>query len=225
MIGVHDMGGMRDFGPVIKDEKKELFYAEWEKKVFALLFATVGQGLYNLDEFRHAIERMDPANYLNSSYYERWLSAYETLLVEKGIFTKEQYEKRVREFAEGKRNVPIRYDSKLTKALLELIDKGASTERDEVVAPRFKVGDTVVVKDFHTTKHTRCPRYVQGKKGVIILYHRNHVYPDFNAHGKGESPRPLYTVKFKAADLWGDVAKPKDTVCVDLWESYLEPAS
>lgn len=224
MNGVHDLGGMRDFGPVVREENEPLFHAEWEKRVFALLFATLGQGLYNLDEFRHAIERMDPAHYLSSSYYEHWLSSYETLLVEKGIFTKEQYEERVREFAEGKQDVPVRHDPELKQALLGLIDSGASTRRNEGMAPRFKIGDKVVVKDFHTTRHTRCPRYVKGKKGVIVRFHGNHVYPDSNAHGKGEAPQPLYTVKFMATELWGNEAKPKDSVYVDLWDSYLEPA-
>ena len=42
------------------------------------------------DEFRHAIERIPPAQYLASSYYERWLAAAETLLVERGVVTREE---------------------------------------------------------------------------------------------------------------------------------------
>jgi nitrile hydratase len=33
---------------------------------------------------------MDPAHYLESSYYEHWLTAIETLLVEKGVLTQDE---------------------------------------------------------------------------------------------------------------------------------------
>ena len=38
-----------------------------------------------LDEFRFAVEQMDPREYLEASYYERWLYAIEMLLREKGV--------------------------------------------------------------------------------------------------------------------------------------------
>ena len=50
----------------------------------------MGAAQVNIDEFRHAIERIPPARYLASSYYERWLAAAETLLVERGIVTREE---------------------------------------------------------------------------------------------------------------------------------------
>ncbi len=49
---------------------------------------------------------------------------------------------------------------------------------------------------FFKRGHTRLPEYAMGKKGRIILYHRAHVYPDSNAHFKGEAPEYLYTVEF-----------------------------
>lgn len=85
MSRIHDLGGMRGFGPVVVDpEDAPAFHAEWEARVFALMRSLVDQGLFLLDEVRHAIERMPPAAYLDASYYERWLVAIETLLVEKG---------------------------------------------------------------------------------------------------------------------------------------------
>jgi nitrile hydratase len=50
------------------------------------------------------------------------------------------------------------------------------------------------------------------------------VFPDTNAHGQGEQPQPLYTVRFIAQELWGDSAPSRDCLHVDLWESYLEEA-
>jgi nitrile hydratase subunit beta len=53
--------------------------------VFALNAALIRRGVYNLDEFRDALERMPPPDYLAASYYERWFAAITTLLAEKGI--------------------------------------------------------------------------------------------------------------------------------------------
>ena len=74
MNGVHDMGGMTCYGPVRPEENEPIFHAEWEKRVFAMTMLGMGQ-LDTLDAFRHAIERMDPAHYLSSTYYEHWLAA------------------------------------------------------------------------------------------------------------------------------------------------------
>ncbi|HEY8342327.1 MAG TPA: hypothetical protein VIK75_04850 [Calditerricola sp.] len=67
MNGVHDLGGMHGFGPVMVEPEEPVFHAEWEKRAFGLLFATMARGMFNLDQFRHAIERMDPVHYLSSS--------------------------------------------------------------------------------------------------------------------------------------------------------------
>jgi hypothetical protein len=68
--------------------------------------------------------------------------------------------------------------------------------------------------------HTRLPRYARGRIGEVIAVHGTHVFPDSNAHGKGEDPQWLYTVRFGARELWGK--DTKDAVCIDLWEPYLE---
>ena len=47
--------------------------------------------------------------------------------------------------------------------------------------------------------------------------------PDAVVQGKGACPEPLYSVRFEATELWGDSAEPRQTVNIDLWESYLEP--
>jgi nitrile hydratase subunit beta len=80
------MGGQSGFGPVpVGDEDAEPFHADWEARVFALSRALRGNGVFNLDEMRDAIERIPPGDYLSTSYYERWLVAMETILDEKGI--------------------------------------------------------------------------------------------------------------------------------------------
>ncbi len=46
-----------------------------------------GAGVYNLDEFRDAVERIPPQEYLAASYYEKWFRAITTLLSQKGVLT------------------------------------------------------------------------------------------------------------------------------------------
>lgn len=87
MNGIHDLGGMHGLGPIDREADEPYFHNEWEGRVFALFFANFAQGHFNVDMFRHAIERMAPAHYLESSYYEHWLYAMEKLLAEQGIVT------------------------------------------------------------------------------------------------------------------------------------------
>jgi nitrile hydratase len=81
----HDIGATAGFGPIRIAEDGEPFHHEWEARVFALNRVLLERGLYTLDEFRDAIERMPAAAYHESSYYERWLHAIETLLERKGV--------------------------------------------------------------------------------------------------------------------------------------------
>ena len=83
---MNDVGGQTGFGPVPPPERDEPpFHADWEARVFALNAALLRRGVYTLDELRDAIERMPPREYLAASYYERWLTAIETLAAEKGV--------------------------------------------------------------------------------------------------------------------------------------------
>ena len=93
MSRVNDVGGMRGFPPIVQDIDEAPFHADWEAHVFAMNRALIGAGIYNLDEFRDAVERMDPQEYLAASYYERWFHAIRTLCVEKGVVSPEELER------------------------------------------------------------------------------------------------------------------------------------
>ena len=90
--------------------------------------------------------------------------------------------------------------------------------------PLFATGQRVRARNINPTGHTRLPRYVRGKVGVVQIHHGGHVFPDTNAHLQGEAPQHLYTVAFSMRELWGPEASARDEICVDLWESYLDPA-
>ena len=93
---INDLGGTEGFGPIDTSESSEPFHADWEARVYALVFALLGKGLYNIDEFRDAIERLPPARYLEASYYEKWLAAIERLVVERGVVDRDAVEEAVR---------------------------------------------------------------------------------------------------------------------------------
>ncbi len=222
MNGVHDVGGMHGFGPVEREENEPLFHAEWEKTAVAIQVAALGQGLYNLDEFRHARERTDPADYYAFSYYESWMDSVGRLLVEKGVLTQDELDSRT-EFFQEHPDAPA--EEPMEKPPLEApkLDWAMPYDyrRPGTAAPRFKPGDAVVAKNMQPAGHTRLSRYVRGQPGVVDRYFGVFVFPDSNAHGLGEQPQPLYSVRFEAETLWGESAEAHEAVYVDMWESYL----
>lgn len=92
MNGVHDLGGMHGLGPIEVEQDEALFHHDRERRVFGMFLPIFAPGIYNLDELRHAVERLGAPSYLNTSYYEHWLHGYETLLVEKGTLTRAELE-------------------------------------------------------------------------------------------------------------------------------------
>jgi nitrile hydratase len=182
-------------------------------------------GAFNIDEFRHGIERMNPSHYLRASYYEKWLDGISRLLVEKGVVSAEELAARTGFFGD-------RPDAPATAAIQGTlpgriparIDWRLDAIRETGARPRFAPGDAVVTRSFHPHGHTRLPRYARGKRGVIARVHGVHVFPDTNAHGGGEQPQPLYSVRFTARELWGEAAEPNAHVHLDCWERYLEGA-
>jgi nitrile hydratase len=85
MRRINDVGGMRGFQPIIVEPDEPPFHADWEAHVFAINSALIRGGVYNLDEFRDAVERIPPGEFMAASYYERWFIAISALLVEKGV--------------------------------------------------------------------------------------------------------------------------------------------
>jgi len=92
MDAMHDLGGRQGFGRVRYTENAKAFHAAWEVRANSLYGLAVRAGLINMDEYRHAIERMEPRHYMTASYYERSLTGLATLCVEKRIVTKEALE-------------------------------------------------------------------------------------------------------------------------------------
>ena len=101
MNGIHDMGGMHGMGPIVREENEPVFHHAWERRAFAINMAAGFLGEWNIDMSRYAREQMPPAEYLATSYYEHWLWGLERLLVEKGLLTPAEIERRVAELRRG----------------------------------------------------------------------------------------------------------------------------
>lgn len=202
MDGMHDLGGRQGFGAIRYTRDAPAFHAAWEVRVNSLNALAVRRGIFNMDEYRHAIERMEPRHYLAASYYERSLTSLATLLVEKGIVTREELERRAGGFfplagpgAPGRSNVPVR--------------------------ERFQPGDRVRVRADYVPGHVRMPGYIRGKAGVVVCESPAYPFPDAHAHGVEAQDEPTYDVRFRSEELWPDSADAA-LVHAGVFQSYLE---
>jgi nitrile hydratase len=201
MDGIHDLGGRQGFGKVRYTLDAPAFHAEWEVRANSLYAFAVRCGVFNMDEYRYAIERMEPRHYLSAGYYERSLTGLATLCVEKGLATREELERR----AEG---------------AFPLAAPGVPGRANVAGRERFEPGDRVRVRDDHVPGHVRMPGYVRGKSGVVVGVSPAYPFPDAHAHGVEAQDEPTYDVRFRAQDLWPDACDPA-LVHVGVFESYL----
>jgi nitrile hydratase len=220
--GIHDMGGMHGFGPIQPRENQDTFHADWEKRLPGVTNAAARAGV-NLDQFRYGIERMPPAHYLAASYYERHLFTCELNLVEKGVLTRDEIEQRIELLQRDPGSRPRRDDAGLASQIIQARLASTPLPAVDTAAARYKPGDAVVARNVHPRGHTRLPRYVRGKRGIVDRSYGLEPLPDASARGLGPAPEPLYSVRFAPHELWGSTADGRGSVNVDLWESYLEP--
>jgi len=217
MNGVHDMGGLQDMGPVQYEKDEPVFHAAWEGRMYGINASLRAMGKWNLDAWRHQIELLPPADYLQMTYYERWLRINQQLVVQHGLV-------KAAELAAGSGDPG---SAKATPALTAAVvarhlGRSIPSSHDPEVPPHFKVGQTVRARNMHPTGHTRLPRYARGKVGAIVRDHGVYTFPDTNAHFQGEKRQHVYSVRFPARELWGGHASPQDSVHLDLWDDYLE---
>jgi nitrile hydratase subunit beta len=214
---LHDMGGMMGFGRVEPEENEPPFHARWEGRVHALQRAMGFAGLWTIDAGRASLEMLSPLDYLGSSYYRRWFLGLESRLLRYGLVGAD-------EIAAGR---SLRAAARLPRTLsvddVETTNVRGDFARPTNTSARFREGDRVRAKNINPVTHTRLPRYVRGKIGVVEAIRGCHVFPDTAALGAGENPQWLYTVVFSARELWGEDADPAVKVSIEAFEPYLDP--
>jgi nitrile hydratase beta subunit len=228
MDGIHDLGGKHGYGKVERQADAPTFAAIWEAKVFAIMKAAGAAGAWkNSDQFRHFVEKIEPAAYLSQGYYGRWLGGAETAFVEAGLIESEQLNARVEKLG-GNRNDLIAarpQPGSQAASTQTTVARLANTAQRDAGEGLFSIGDMVLTSSEVKPGHTRLPAYARNKFGEIVAIHGGWIYPDSNAHGLGEQPTQLYTVKFASSELWGETsqyAEENVSVFLDLFEPYLQ---
>lgn len=219
--GAHDMGGMQVMGPINPEIDEPVFHEDWERRAFALTLAMGFHGKWNIDIARFAREDTPGANYLRRTYYETWLVALERLVVDHEMVGDAE----IAAALSGASAKRVAEPAVTREKAGPILARGGSARMDDDIAAKFKVGDQVRVRNIHPRGYTRVPLYVRGHMGVIEQAHGVFIFPDAHARDRGKVPQHVYAVRFLATDLWGDEARRGDSVCVDLWDDYLEPAS
>jgi nitrile hydratase len=220
--GVHDMGGMHGFGPVVAPGGEEPYHERWEPRVFALHTVIGIEGLGGGPSGRPTREEMDPAHYLAASYYERWLWSAERRLLRKGTIAPGELDAVVERLRAGE-PAPERRDPAMAERAVAALRSEAPMDAPPSGA-RFSLGARVRVKRSRSPGHTRAPRYARGVAGVVERVDGADRLPDKAVYGEHTEPEPVYSVAFSSTDLWGERDEPPWTVLLDLWDSYLEPA-
>ena len=219
MNGAQDLGGMMGFGPVMPEPNEPIFHAEWEKRALGIALAFGAARLWPGDTNRFSRESLPPAQYLSKSYYDIWMTALAKRLVDAGLVSNE-------EIAAGRALRPGKPLPMVLRAdeVAATLARGSPYDRPAAAPARFAVGDEVRTKVINPSTHTRLPRYARGKLGIVETVRGAHAFPDTNAHGLGENPQWLYTVRFAAKEIWGDGADTSLTLSIDAFEPYLDPA-
>ncbi|BCI52186.1 nitrile hydratase [Mycolicibacterium litorale] len=221
MDGIADMGGTEGWGRAQRPQPDEPVFPEpWHGRAFALTLMSNRLTGGNLDSFRHALERLDRAAYLEDGYFGRWLNGAERLLTENAVLAPSAVDARARNLRGERVEEPPAPDPPTRD--VRAAQNGSV--RTVAAAPAFAVGARVRAKDISPAGHTRLPRYVRGHTGVVTLVEPAFVFPDTNAHFRGENPQYVYTVAFDSHELWGPDAEPF-TSTIEMFESYLEEAA
>src|SRR6476660_8049246 len=138
MDGIHDLGGKAGYGPVVIEPDEPVFHEAWQRRAARVVFGSFMLGRFGGGEYRHAIERMAPAWYLTSPYYEHMLTGVAPCLVEKGVVDRAELDARL----------GATFDLATPASAPRLDDPGGSA-----LEPAFVVGDVVHVRNVHTRGH------------------------------------------------------------------------
>src|SRR5579864_3905561 len=135
MNGAHDMGGMHGMGPIEYERNEPVFHARWEARALALMLAMGAWRKWNIDASRHERELIPAAEYLRSSYYEKWIAGLVELSVKGGLVSRAEIASGTPAPGSPKAIPP------LTAGLVApAIAKGGPESRQVDVKPRFQVG-------------------------------------------------------------------------------------
>ena len=212
MDTIHDLGGRQGFGPIrnVDEDDSQQFTDEWKARTWAIAVLVMAklredQTGWTLDWYRHVLERIPPDLYLSFDYFEKWTQAMMVTAVDEGIAGAE-------EFIQGRAN---------DKSFAYSNSRAAA--HVTAPAPRFAPGDKVVARPGSDAMHTRLTAFARGHTGVIESVIGPQPLPDMSATGT-INQEETYVVRFAMSDLWPEAKGSRDSLLIDMWDSYLDPA-
>ena len=215
MDGVHDMGGMHGFGPVVRPGGEDTHTEDWEIRAQVL-------SMLSNRSSRALIEAIDPAEYLATDYYGRWLIAAERGARGRGVDEEDLRRWRAVFETDPSAEPPTATDTARVDSLRSYLARPFPVP--EATDPWYAVGDRVRVTRDRIEAHHRCPRYVKGVEGTVERVCGDD-WPAGSGPDEGAAVEAFYTVRFSSLDLWGERAdEPEFALYIDLWQSHLEPA-
>jgi hypothetical protein len=235
---VHDVGGEPD--APMKYENKQ--YEYWEHMTYVICEVLAWRGIW-LSEERRRIGNVDVgrAEYLGLPYYGRWLLAVARILVEKHHIGLTELSERM---AEVKARYAGGLDGKTLEAKPKFEGDGTDVKRNshhkhavgkgdpqvyagQAGAPKFAVGDPVVVRELPVIFYTRTPEYVRGARGEIAtVAYESPAAEDETWDRPDAKPEWFYVVRFNMSELWhGYTGTTDDVIQTEIPERWLEAAS
>src|SRR5215813_11644935 len=166
MNGVHDMGGMHGHGPINPEKDEPLWHAPWEARMLGIRRSGTFPPGFNIDRWRHVRELIPPHLYLSRSYYDHWYMSYVVALLQSGMVTREEIKSGRAAPGGTKRN-----DAQRAEQVWPSQKSQDIFTRPVDTAPVFAIGQRVRARNINPTGHTRVPRYVRNKVGVVRLHH------------------------------------------------------
>lgn len=230
----HNLGGIEALGPV--DFEKRVFVEPWEQRIFGIHVAMMGlsnhlpvdtvptkfKSEWTWADLRKGAEAMHPFEYFKYRYYEKWLGGISGFFVGAGYISEAELEAKTAEYlTDPDAPLPSGGETGIDEQIIKYLRVGDSPKRDVDMAPKYSVGDEVLIKDAAPTDHTRLPGYLRNKRGVIdTVYEGAYTYFCETADGLGE-PMPVYCVRFDTAEIWGEMAEKNSYIYADIFETYI----
>lgn len=210
MSSLHNLGGMRGFGPVWTVPEGTAFYSDAERRVFRLMMGLMAGGWCDTDGFRAEVEGLPARTYARECFPMNYFLGMEKQLAERGLLQPgdlEAWMRGVKPAGHPATPPPIMADG------------------SEPPAPaRFRVGDRVKIRSVDIQGHNRLPNYLRGQVGTLTAERGLTELPDALAARAGRKPQPVYTVEFLARDVWGDDAAGGDRLSAEIFQDYIDAA-
>lgn len=198
--------------PGVDDPQR--FHEGWEARVFGL--GRNLRHLYSVDEFRHAMERLNPAQYRELTYFEKWLAGMEHLVVARGYVSQDELDAAQRRRLAEHDHVHAHEAPTIAPHPDEHLEAPGATER-------FAAGDAVLLVE-GLGEHHRLPDWARGHRGTVRAVRGRFPLPDLIVSGGDAGRRyALYSVELAAADVFAG-AGAEDTLHLDVYDPYLQPA-